>query len=243
MGDVCPICEEEGVLNLKEEVCRNCGSLEGIVEEECARSRKGHGHLFGYKWSSGSCAPWRSNGGATAYSTPSLAATTAFEDCNFRGDGKRLCVLDLGCGDADLLCTAAKFFGEQVCCIGLEIDDNALLEAEQNAKKQNFDGRITLIKLNFMDIDLLDFLRSQIDKLGIISPSIIITAYLLPPTLERLKGAFETIFSAFEEVAVITFKWNIRNGIVCDGNDATTIMTRTNTERGYTLYLKKKKNE
>ena len=235
MGDACPICEEEGVLNLKEEVCRNCGSLEGIVEEECARSRKGHGHLFGYKWSSGSCAPWRSNGGATAYSTPLLAATTAFEDCNFRGDGKRLCVLDLGCGDADLLCTAAKFFGEQVCCIGLEIDDSALLEAEQNAKKQNFDGRITLIKLNFMDIDLLDFLRSQIDKLGIISPSIIITAYLLPPTLERLKGAFETIFSAFEEVAVITFKWNIRNGIVCDGNDATTIMTRTNTERVYTL--------
>ena len=51
--------------------------------------------------------------GVTAYSTPLLAATTAFEECNFRGDGKHLCVLDLGCGDAGLLCTAAKFFGEK----------------------------------------------------------------------------------------------------------------------------------
>ena len=132
-----------------------------------------------------------------------------------------------------------QVFGGKVCCIGLEIDNNALLEAEENVKKQNFDRRITLIKLNFMDIDLLDFLRSQIKKLGITSPSIIITAYLLPPTLENLKDAFETIFSAFEEVAVITFKWNIRNGIY-GGNDAT-IMTRTNTD--YTLYLKKKKNK
>ena len=239
MGDVCPICEEEGVLNLKEEVCRNCGSLEGIVGEECARSRKGHGQLFGYNWSSGSCAPWRSNGGVTAYSTPLLAATTAFEECNFRCGDKHLCVVDLGCGDAGLLCTAAKFFGEKVCCIGLEIDNNALLEAEENVKKQNFDRRITLIKLNFMDIDLLDFLRSQIKKLSITSPSIIITAYLLPPTLEKLKDAFEAIMSAFEEVAVITFKWNIRSGIY-GGNDAT-IMTRTNTD--YTLYLKKKKNK
>ena len=34
---MCPICEEQGVLNSKEEVCRNCGSLEGIVGEECVQ--------------------------------------------------------------------------------------------------------------------------------------------------------------------------------------------------------------
>lgn len=237
MGDVCPICEEQGVLNLKDEVCRNCGSLEGIVEEDCARSRKGHGKLFGYKWATGSCAPWRSNGGETAYATPSLAAIAAFEDCNFRCDNKRLLVLDLGCGDANLLCTAANFFGENVFCVGLEIDDNALLEAEENVKTQNFGRIITLMKLNFMEIDLLDFLNSQITKLGLVSPSIILTAYLLPPTLEMLKDVFKRLISAFKNLAVITFKWNISSGIAFDDKNA--IMARTSAEHGYTLYLKR----
>ena len=79
---------------------------------------------------------------------------------------------------------SCQVFGEKFAASAWKLDNNALLEAEENVKKQNFD-RITLIKLNFADIDLLDFFEEPDQE---VEHNIAIDHHnhvLVAPTLEK----------------------------------------------------------
>ena len=105
------------------DLCPNCGSLEGLIE---SRDLPDHGVVRSFDWASGSVAPWRTRDGAETYSTSPDVALDALKVAGIsEGLG---CVIDLGCGDAQILRAAASTF--KIRCVGLELDSSVISEAQ-----------------------------------------------------------------------------------------------------------------
>ncbi len=80
-------------------------------------------------------------------------------------------VYDLGCGDGRIVITAAKLGARGV---GIDINPERIKEATQNAQEAGVTGRVKFIEGDIFKADL--------------SEAKVVTLYLLPARLARLKG-------------------------------------------------------
>lgn len=80
-------------------------------------------------------------------------------------------VVDLGCGDGNILIVAAKYF--RCRCVGVEINPHLAEIATRRAKKEGVEDRVKIIVGDFFEINISD--------------ADIVTLYLLPKTLRLLK--------------------------------------------------------
>ena len=222
----CPICKTENAM-VEVDVCQFCGSLEGMdLSIEIHNNVKKT--MFGYDWGNGFGAPYKTNDGSVAYTTSKDLATMAFD--NVRINNKTL-VIDLGCGDAIILRTAAKLY--RCYGLGVDIDDHAVQDSQNLIKEENLESLITIEKINFMNIDLLNYVKTKVQQLHCVEIStVIITAYLLPQLLEKLKPTFINMLTSIENLAlcIICFKWNF-------GDISKSKKTISVDEKdGYTIY-------
>lgn len=97
--------------------------------------------------------------------------TTALAICRLAKITKKDVVYDLGCGDAEVLVTAAKEHGAKG--IGIEIDPLRVFIARFRVWKNGLQKKITIKKKNLFDED--------------ISKASVVIVYLVPKTLERLR--------------------------------------------------------
>jgi hypothetical protein len=236
MSVTCPICENNAMIAI--DVCKFCGSLEGLdLIEGHHRSKK---TLFGYDWANGSGAPYKTNDGSESYTTPKSLAKLAFENVNqFQILSDKSLVVDLGCGDAVILRTAATLYNCH--CIGLDMDENAIDDSQKLIKQENLQHLITIEKLNFMEIDLLKYIMDIVNNANNTKTvnSVVITAYLLPKMLIKLKPVFIEILTMCQQVAIICFKWNI--GAIED-LDASGLISTIDNKDSYTIYCREDLN-
>ncbi|WP_287690528.1 protein-lysine N-methyltransferase [Metallosphaera javensis (ex Sakai et al. 2022)] len=85
-------------------------------------------------------------------------------------------VYDLGCGDGRIIIAAVKNFGAKKA-VGVDLSDERLKEAEQNAIQNGVKDKIELRKNNFLDED--------------VSNATVVTLFLLTNANELLKPKFE----------------------------------------------------
>ncbi|AEB94484.1 conserved hypothetical protein [Metallosphaera cuprina Ar-4] len=85
-------------------------------------------------------------------------------------------VYDLGCGDGRIIIAAVKNFGAKKA-VGVDLSDERLKEAEQNAIQNGVRDKIELRKNNFLDES--------------VSEATVITLFLLTNANELLKPKFE----------------------------------------------------
>ncbi|WP_238025886.1 protein-lysine N-methyltransferase [Metallosphaera javensis (ex Hofmann et al. 2022)] len=85
-------------------------------------------------------------------------------------------VYDLGCGDGRIIIAAVKNFGAKKA-VGVDLSDERLKEAEQNAIQNGVKDKIELRKNNFLDEDVSD--------------ATVVTLFLLTNANELLKPKFE----------------------------------------------------
>ena len=202
--DQCPICKTR----LADQCCETCGSLEGVDGDAFAASR-----VFGYDWATGSVAPWRDAQGR-AYATPAELAEVALAAAGLERGG--YCI-DLGCGDAAILRTAATRYGCRG--LGLDIDDGALADA---ARAIEADGVGELVSVRRGDLNEFD-LAGEIDQAN---APVVVTCYLLPATLRELRPQLED--AVHRGAAVILFRWDC--GLAWQGP------VGRHDDRGFTVY-------
>lgn len=206
---LCPLCPKLGRKStlIEQDLCPNCGSLEGLIPSIDVPSPSG---LVGHDWMSGSVAPWRTRDGKTSYATPALNARAALAEAgltptifsNEIGGLLRSVVIDLGCGDGQILREAASQFGAHG--IGLDIDVDALAEARSKIAEDGVDSLVSLKIINFMTVDLTALVLEAGDPH---TTTVIITAFLLPAALELLRPKLEEVVASLG-CTVITFQWN-----------------------------------
>jgi SAM-dependent methyltransferase len=80
-------------------------------------------------------------------------------------------VVDLGCGDGRIIVAAAKEFGARG--VGYDIDPQRISEARRNAERAGVTARAQFVEKDLFDVR--------------ISEATVVTAFLLPPVLERLR--------------------------------------------------------
>lgn len=85
-------------------------------------------------------------------------------------------VYDLGCGDGRIIIAAVKNFGAKKA-VGVDLSDERLKEAEQNAIQNGVRDKIELRKNNFLDENVSD--------------ATVVTLFLLTNANELLKPKFE----------------------------------------------------
>lgn len=223
----CPLCKTFGkaTLLLAPDLCPSCGSLEGLDE---TRDLKVPSCLVGHDWASGSLAPWRTQDGKVTYATPTLLARAALTKAGLqpladqRQSSPQGVVIDLGCGDAQILREAAAHFGCRG--IGLDIDESALNEARDKVRGQGLEDLVTVRAANFMEVDMPSvvgdaqaqgrdsYSDSDSDSVGINTSAqgayrVILTTFLLPQALEHLRSGLQHAVSHCG-ATLITFTWD-----------------------------------
>jgi ribosomal protein L11 methylase PrmA len=108
-------------------------------------------------------APWWRTDKETALAICGLAKITSSD-----------VIYDLGCGEAELLITAAKEYGAKG--VGVEIDAIRIVTAKLRVFKNRVNNLIQIKSGNFFKQDL--------------SKATVINLYLVPKTLEKLKPKF-----------------------------------------------------
>ena len=202
--DQCPICKTA----LVDQCCETCGSLEGVDEDCFAASR-----VFGYDWAGGSVAPWRDASGH-AYATPAELAEVALTAAGLRRGGY---VIDLGCGDAAILRTAATRYG----ChgLGLDIDDGALADAARAIETDGVSELVSVRRADLREFDLAGEVEAH-------AGPVVVTCYLLPATLRELRPKLEDAVA--RGATIILFRWDC--GLAWRGPPG------HRDDRGYTVY-------
>jgi len=175
----CPLCKRLGKASvlISAEICPVCGSLEGFDAERDLPAPSGS---VGHDWQGGSVAPWRTRDGKEAYATPTDVCVAALEaaglaplaaplgtplggagEASPAADSDLACqaprapqavVIDLGCGDGQIVRAAASHFG--AFGIGLDLDDGALGEARLRVAAEGLAGRVVLRRADFTKLDL-----------------------------------------------------------------------------------------
>ena len=85
--------------------------------------------------------------------------------------GPRDVVYDLGSGDGRIVITAARKFGAQAT--GVELDEHLIYQSEESARQANVVERVKFLQQDFFKTDF--------------SPATVITMYLLPGVMKRLR--------------------------------------------------------
>jgi SAM-dependent methyltransferase len=232
----CPVCRRLGKATalVSADNCPSCGSLEGL---DLARDLPEPSGSVGHDWKGGSVAPWRTRDGAETYATPRDVAAAALTAAGLRpfvgGDqalapeGKRqlAVVIDLGCGDGQIVRTAAALFGSRG--LGLDIDDGALAEARERGCAEGLEHLVAVRAEDFTKVDLAAEVRavrlaalsegpSSLDHNADASAgadaidrvTVVVAAFLLPDALERLRPRLEEAVGAAGAV-VVTFRWDM----------------------------------
>jgi len=230
---ICPVCTSlhKTTLLLAADLCPVCGSLEGLDTKRDLPEKSG---LVGHEWAKGSVAPWRTRDGSAAYRTrqedaraalltaglqplPGITEeeeTTGEAAVDFTTARRAWVVIDLGCGDAQILRVAALSFGARG--VGVELDKGALVEAREKMKTAGLveGDLITFQTADLMKLDLCSEVQSarqlQQDHTeeGVMDVNVVITAFLLPDTLQRLRPRLEECV-ARGGATVVTFKWDM----------------------------------
>lgn len=197
---ICPVCHSSSTVDVENYTCSTCGSLEGVP---LTATRRPASRLFGYNWASGTVAPWRTNDGLVAYKTPLVVAMAAFKEVDL--DPNNTFVVDFGCGDASILVEAQKRYGFKG--IGIEIDPEAIKEAEKNVRDNQAEGMIQIESMDFTKIMLPTWVDLSKRKLG--CDHVIFTMYLLPEALKGLKPSLLKLLRERKIDQIIMFKWDI----------------------------------
>jgi SAM-dependent methyltransferase len=87
------------------------------------------------------------------------------------GVGAADVVYDLGSGDGRIVITAARKFGARA--IGVELDNHLIYQSEESARQAEVLERVKFLQQDFFKTDF--------------SPATVITMYLLPPVMKRLR--------------------------------------------------------
>lgn len=158
-------------------------------------------------------APWRDASGR-AYATPAELAEVALTATGLRRGGY---VIELGCGDAAILRTAATRYS----ChgLGLDIDAGALADA---ARAIEADGVGQLVSVRMADLREFD-LSGAIEEHG---GPVVVMCYLLPATLRELRPKLEDAVA--RGITVLLFRWDC--GLAWRGPPG------HRDDRGYTVY-------
>ena len=229
-GD-CPVCEYLGkrTVLLEKDLCPSCGSLEGLSKDRDLPKR---GVVRAYDWANGSVAPWSTRDGTATYATPVHVALDALKRAGISETISTAgLVIDLGCGDAQILRAAASTLYAKG--IGFEIDPVALLAATQKIKEESLQHLVEVRNQDLMKIDLIavikeavaEMMAAQNDSKGGVTPNspsnlltVVITAFLLPASLKRLRIKLQNAAAAEYQkgevhvvVKVVTFKWNMED--------------------------------
>jgi SAM-dependent methyltransferase len=80
-------------------------------------------------------------------------------------------VYDLGSGDGRIVITAARKFGARA--VGVELDEHLIYQSEESARQANVLDRVKFLQQDFFKTDF--------------SPATVVTMYLLPGVMKRLR--------------------------------------------------------
>jgi SAM-dependent methyltransferase len=139
-------------------------------------------------WFSGSVTRRRFIGGIAAISAAAgapLLAWSQFFDVPFvptpqvvvdemlrvAGVGPKDIVYDLGSGDGRIVIAAARNFG--ATAVGVELDNHLIYQSEESARLANVDSRVKFLQQDFFKTDF--------------SQATVVTLYLIPPVMKRLR--------------------------------------------------------
>lgn len=86
-------------------------------------------------------------------------------------------VYDLGCGDGRILLAASAYYGCR--SVGIDIDPKCVAKTARNITANNLWGLAAVYEGDVLDIDF--------------SQATVVTAYLMPDLLEKLKDQFKTL--------------------------------------------------
>ena len=86
-------------------------------------------------------------------------------------------VYDLGSGDGRIVITAAREFGARA--VGVELDDNLIFQSEESARQANLGDRVKFLQQDFFKTDF--------------SQATVVTMYLIPPVMKRLRERMLTL--------------------------------------------------
>ncbi len=115
---------------------------------------------------------------------------TAMAICKLADIKKNDLVYDLGCGDAEVLITAAKEFGARG--VGLEIDPLRFLIARSRVGLEGISDRVKIKRTNFFKKD--------------ISKASVVIVYLVPATLKKLLPKFRKLKKG---TRIVSFRYDI----------------------------------
>ena len=93
------------------------------------------------------------------------------------GVGPQDVVYDLGSGDGRIVITAARVFGARA--VGVELDDNLIFQSEESARQANLGDRVKFLQQDFFKTDF--------------SQATVVTMYLIPPVMKRLRERMLTL--------------------------------------------------
>jgi SAM-dependent methyltransferase len=86
-------------------------------------------------------------------------------------------VYDLGSGDGRIVITAARVFGARG--VGVELDDNLIFQSEESARQAHLGDRVKFLQQDFFKTDF--------------SQATVVTLYLIPPVMKRLRERMLTL--------------------------------------------------
>jgi SAM-dependent methyltransferase len=87
------------------------------------------------------------------------------------GVGPKDIVYDLGSGDGRIVISAAHKFGAQA--VGIELDEHLIYQSEESARQANVVDRVKFLQQDFFKTDF--------------SQATVVTLYLIPPVMKRLR--------------------------------------------------------
>ena len=87
------------------------------------------------------------------------------------GVGPNDVVYDLGSGDGRIVITAARKFGARA--VGVELDNHLIYQSEESARQANVESRVKFLQQDFFKTDF--------------SEATVVTLYLIPPVMRRLR--------------------------------------------------------
>ena len=115
---------------------------------------------------------------------------TAAAICNLANLQNGDIVYDLGCGDAEVLITAAQKF--DIAGVGIEIDPLRFLIASFRITSRNLSSKIKIKRANFFKED--------------ISNASVVIVYLVPATLKKLLPKFRKLKKG---TRIVSFRYDI----------------------------------
>lgn len=100
-------------------------------------------------------------------------------------------VYDLGCGDGRMVVTAVEEFGARKG-VGVDIDPQRIRESRKNAEDAGVTDRTVFIEDSYFDVE--------------IEEATVLSLYLLPDTLSKLRDKFETELKPGTRIVTHDFK-------------------------------------